>query len=567
MKRVLALLLVILLLAGCVYTDTPGGTEDTTVPTQTTEPPAPGLYDPKNPVEQQTAGAVRAYPLDGPCDGLLLMGDRLLLYYLNEQLRINAFSGDELTLETTASHHLQPQADGQGVQVTEAGLSYYNPGTNTLVILDDQLREKYSVSLPIEIQGIPVVNEQMDTVYYCTSEGIRAMDLETGIAHMLRQQENFNGGLYQTCFDGKLLVCTITDSDGSTVTEFVQSENGLQVGQDAHLQGVKSYGSLYFLYRDPEDATIYQFGSGDGDLQVFTPGNGAAEVVCALELGGVLTVSTAETAVILDFYDLSSGLRTASVTMEGVGGLSAFTVDPRGYVWFLDENHVLYRWEVSKSDAEDETLYTSPWYTSDAPNTDGLVQCQADADAIAQKFGVEIRIWKAAVEAPWDDRIPEHRVAVYEAVLPELEATLGLFPKGFLEELGSICDSGVVRICLVADTSGELGQQEWLDGNAYIAVEVGDDIRAEILRALYRVMDTYVLGETSMLDEWDAEKPAEDRAELFVEAMASNNGEYFEAYGAQSKLRTLCRAIRRAFGLRQYESELPWEQYLDDPLY
>ena len=162
---------------------------------------------------------------------------------------------------------------------------------------------------------------------------------------------------------------------------------------------------------------------------------------------------------------------------------------------------------------------------------------------------------------------PEFRSEVFEAALEEMESVFSLFPEGMLEEMGTICDSGKVSISIVADTGAEPGQQNWVAGNAYIAVEAGTALRTELLRTLYRVMDTYVLGQTSMLDEWDADKPAEDRARFFVEALSADNESFFEDWYEQSKLRTLCRAIRRAFDMRDYEAELPWEQYLDDPLY
>lgn len=567
MKRLLAFLLALTLLTGCAVTAPPSETvETTTEPTQT-EYLGSGIYDPDSVVEQQTAGAVRAYPLQGTCDGVLLMGDMLLLYFPGDHTQLNAYTGDDLYLTTTVSRYPQIPADGVGIQVLENGLSYYSKGSKTLVILDEGLQEKHKVSLPDELQGIPVVSQDMTTVCYYTPEGIRALNLETGIAHMLRQQENRGSALTQSIFDGEMLVCVTTDEDGNTQTEIIQTSNGLKVAEDSAVQTIDTYGQAYFVLRNSDDTTVYQFGTGGDALQRFTPATADAEVISALELGGVLTVSVAETGSALDFYDLGSGLRTASVTLEAVTGIRDVAVDAKGYIWFLDDENILYRWEVSKSAVVDETVYTTPWYTSTTPDTDGLAECQKEADRIGQQYAVEIRIWKDAVLEPWDDMTQEFRVEVFENALPVLEQTLSIFPEGFLEQLGTICDSGKVTISLVADVGYNGSQIEWANGNAYIAVGLGDDLQTETLRMLYRVMDTYVLGKNSILDDWNADKPAEDRAQWFVEAMTAENEDYFASTSAQRKLRTLCRAIRYAFDLRKYGSMLPWEQYLNEPLY
>lgn len=566
MKRLLALLLVLTLLAGCTVTQPTEPTQQTEPPTtESTEPPVPSLYDPENVLEQQTNGAIRVYPLGSEYDGMLLMGERLVLYDWDEQTIMKAYTGAELRLDATASHHIQMPTNSHAIRTNEEMLCCYSAGTNTLLVLNDQLQEKYRITMPEDIQGIPVVDADMDTAYFCTPEGIRALDLDTGIAHMLRQQENYTGTAYTQFFDGALMGITVTYSDGSVATEFVSTETGLQAGRDGSLQFVNTYGDRFFLKRGEQENRTYLFGTRNGEIFEFLLAD-QRNVYPVLELGGVMLARDEGSGIVLDFFDLDSGLRTASVTLEGVETIGAMAADPRGHIWIMDDD-TLYRWDVSKSPVSDETVYTSPWYTGEDPNEEGLILCQEDADVLGEKYGLTVRIWKDAVQMPWEKMIPEFRVEIFEAALTEMDAVLSVFPEGMLEELGQICDSETVYICIVADTGTEQGQQAWMDGDAYIAVEAGDNLRTELLRTLYRVMDTYVLGQTSMLDEWDAEKPAEDRARFFVEAMAEDNEDFFDGYWDQGKLRTLCRAIRRAFGMRYYEAELPWEQYLDDPLY
>lgn len=568
MKRLLAFLLALTLLAGCtVIQPTEPPTQPTQAPTAPpTEPPKPSLYFSESAVETQTGGAVRVYPLNGYCDGMFLLGDRVVLYYLDEQTQFKAYTGLELTQDAVATGSILFPEDSADIQVTAQGVFCYDPSSHTAVIMNRQLQEIKRVELPREIQGVPVINDEMNTVYFCTDGGIRALDLSTGIAHMLRQQEAYPGVLLGACFGGELLMCAVPDASGGEAVEFVSTETGLQAGKDEGLRWVKTEGQRYILERTEYQQTEYLFGSRDEDVIRSLKPENADAVFPLVGMDSVVTVTEGKADTTLDLYSLETGLRTSSVTAEIVGTVRNVVADANGAVWFMDDQN-LYRWEPSMSPAEDETVYTQPWGSSTDPNEAGLLQSQADAAALGETYGLEIRVWKDAVLEPWEKMTPESRADVLDAALEELGSVLAIFPEGMLEELGSICDQNAVTVSIVADTGMEQGQVTWLDGNAYIAVESGDTLRTELLRTLYRVMDTYVMGKNSILDEWDADKPAEDRARYFVEALTPDNEEFFEGWYAQEKLYTLCRAVRRAFGYRYYEAELPWEQYLDEPLY
>lgn len=568
MKRLLAFLLAMMLLAGCTVvqpTEPTTPTQPTEAPTAPpTEPPKPSLYRPTE-VETKTDGAVRVYPLQGYCDGMFLLGNRVVLYYLDEQTQLKAYTGQELTLDTVVSSHL-PFSESDGAQVTEQGIFLYDPSIHTAVLMNRQLQETKRVELPQGIQGIPVINREMNTVYFCTSEGIRALDISTGIAHMLRQEDGYSGVLLGGCFGGDLLMCAVSGAPGGDYVEFVSTQTGLQVGKDAAVRWVKTEGQEYLLERMDHTETVCLFGSREEDvIQRIKPATADA-VFSLVEQGSVLAVTEGKFDTTLDMYSLETGLRTASVTAEIVGAVRNVVADPSGDVWFMDDQN-LYRWEPGKSAAQDETVYTQPWYTDTDPNEAGLAQNRLDASALGETYGLEIRVWKDAVLAPWEKMTPEFRTEVFAGALEEMESVFAIFPEGMLAELGTICDRETVSISIVADTGMEQGQVTWRDGNAYIAVEPGQTLRTELLRTLYRVMDTYVMGKNSILDEWDADKPAEDRARYFVEALTPDNEDFFEGWYAQEKLYTLCRAVRRAFGYRYYEAELPWEQYLDEPLY
>lgn len=565
MKRLFALLLVAALLSGCVSTPTEPTTEPTMQPTtEPTQPSVPTLYDPDSDLEQSTGGAVRAYSLSGYCDGMILVGGRVVLYYRDEQTQFKLYSGEELRLDGTATNHVPVPADNGQIQATKDSVRYFDQSTNTLVFLGADLQQRYRLELPDSIQGSPVVNSAMDAVYFCTQDGIRVMDISVGIAHMLRQQADYNGVLIGSCFDGELLVCSVTDAEGRTATDFISAETGLSAGKGGNIRWIDSVGKRYLLELDTEEGAVYLFGSRDGEVSQFRAGEG--QVYSALARNGALVLQQTGDGWRMDLFDLDSGLRTASVVLPGVQEVRNVAVDEQGYIWFLTEAR-LCRWDPSGSPVSDETVYTAPWQSGGQDDETGLAQIKTDAEVLEQQYGLDIRIGEDAVQAPWDNMTAEYRVQLLSQALEEMESVFSLFPEGMLAELGTVCDSGAVCVSVVADTGAEMGQQTWADGNAYIAVETGDSFRQELLRTLYRVMDTYVLNKNSILDEWNAEKPAEDRARFFVEALTPDNGDFFASYTAQEKLYDLCNAIRRAFGMRYYEAELPWEQYLDDPLY
>lgn len=567
MKRLLAFLLAILLLTGCTALPDPTEPQVTPPPTETEAPLGPALYRESGAVEQSTNGAVWTWPLERNCGGVLLMGNTVLLYFSGEQTQLNAYVGEDLRLKTSVSRYPRLPEDGNGIQITDQGLSYYSPEENALVVLDKSLREIHKHILPDNIQGIPVVSPDLRQAYYSTGGEIRVLDLSTGIGHLLRQQPDQASVLTGSCLDGTLLVMVTESEDGTVKTSFLRSADGLEVGTDATLDVAVSGKDLYFLHRGTGGIPTYLFGKGEEPLNLFTPAQPAARVFPVLELEMVVTAWEEEDATLLECYDLNSGLRTAAVTLPGITGVRNIIADPAGNLWFLNDQNTLCRWTPAASGVEDETVYTALWETDHNPDADALADCRAKAEALGQKYGVALRLWRDAITAPWERLTAENRVEVYTHMLEVTDQVLGLFPEGFLSQLGTVSDNGLLTVSLVADAGPQGSQQTWLNGNAHLAVEPGDTMDAELLRSIYRVMDTYVLGKNSMLDDWKADKPAEDRAQLFVDAMMPDNGELFDTASAQRELRTLCRAIRDAFEMKKYESQLPWEQYLEDPLY
>jgi hypothetical protein len=144
-----------------------------------------------------------------------------------------------------------------------------------------------------------------------------------------------------------------------------------------------------------------------------------------------------------------------------------------------------------------------------------------------------------------------------------MERVLAAFPEGMIGKLASISSTGVTSVSIVrGEEDTARSHFKWNERSTYIALENGEDAEAAFLEALYRVMDTYLLNDNSILDEWYEDDPVSDRAMIFRYAMSAGQAEFFEDEDNWDKLDQLCESIREAFELEDYEGELLWEQYL-----
>ena len=152
--------------------------------------------------------------------------------------------------------------------------------------------------------------------------------------------------------------------------------------------------------------------------------------------------------------------------------------------------------------------------------------------------------------------------------------------------------------------SGDNRALYWANGTCHVFL-TGENTAESFLWALGNAVDTRVLGNSFDYDKWDdlnpwwfdytydyeknlkrsdPEKllegsercftdlvamsfPTEDRSRLFANAMLDENAEMFEASAMQKKLRTICVAIREAYGWEDSEEIYPWEQYLKKPIH
>jgi hypothetical protein len=599
MKRMLAALLMLLLLTGCNLVE-PGGTNPAGDTTAATQPTEPGIYHSASDVEEATHGAVRHYLVDGNCHAVAVVGGNVVLFYENE---LRAYAGDELRLVKALSMQTTEFPGYPDVQVTADAMGYYDEAAHAVVMLNASLKEVARVRLPEDVQGGFVLADTLDVLYYCTADAVRGYNLKTGTSHLLRQQSYDAQLLKQNCFGGDILGCEIYTRDRNYIA-YISAKTGELLGSAANADGLSTGGEYYFLPVADGESVDYLFGVMGEAPQCLHPDLENTTIHTALPMGGVFTEKQ-DNGLHLSYYDLTSGRKTAAVTLPGVAGavMESWADAENNCLWLLVGDSAgadaLYRWDLKKSASGDETVYSGPRYTAKNPDTEGLAQCAADAAALGQKYGVEITIGDAPAGCAYA-LTEEYRVERVREGLTALDAALARYPEGVLPKLAS----GKLRLILVRQIHGQRNAcQYWSGDTACVVVELGDDLTAAVDNGVYHVLDTYLFNHSSILDQWadmnpkgfkydmnDADYvnrkdeshlagekrsfvdslsmsyPVEDRAAVFAAAMGTDNQEVFSGDRMQQKLLTLCKAIRDAFKWKKSEENYIWEQYLTESI-
>ena len=602
MKRFLLILLAALLLAGCSREQPPQETTEPTgstesVPTQATEP---GLYVPNSAIEQQTAGAVRTYALEGNgWFGLASVGTNLLLTGENAMLLL---SGEEGWMAARAVTDTLSAASETDTYTT--GVAYYAADSRKVVVLDAQLQQVTQLELPETVIGTPVISLIRNEVYYFTGADIRAMNITTGISRLLRQQSNVEALLPDDYFDGNVLSCRIKDSDGAVRIEYFSSETGQTFSEEQGIFEMRTVKDRYFIQRMDNQTHQMIFGTRDGEPQSFLaslPAVGGFAPV--LEMNGMVSYEETEDGLMLSFYNLTTGKRTAQVSLAGVESLAAVHCDGT-YVWVLtagEESQTLYRWEIAKSPMTDEATYTGPFYTPENPDTEGLQECQTLANTYAKQYGVKLNIWQNAMKVTGEYTVvPEHQPQVIQDMLEALQPTLALFPEKVLLKT---VEAGWIQIGLVRSIDGDRDWVHfWQDGDCWILISSQADAVDAFTQGVAYAIDSHVLGNSRDFDfdRWNPLNPEgftyansydvtpqqaylegdtraftdelamsyihEDRCRVFYNAMLADNADMFSSSTMQAKLQRLCMGIREAYGLQKCEKTYTWEQYLKTSL-
>ena len=594
MKKLIVIFLA-LLLCGCGAKSSPDGAGSPTENNNEAEQaPLISLYDADNAVEQATSGAVRAYPLgDGVYAGLVPFGEKLLVVSGDGVLTL--LQGDNGEIAATEATDLSDSWGQMDLRTGKQGVAYYAEDYRELVVLDGNLQQTKRVPLPEDILGKPVIQLDRGEVFYCTGGDIRAINIQSGVSRLVRTHGCMSQELLGSFFDDSLLSCFVVDEQGAESIIYVESETGRELGEDTLLGKFYTYGQNYYALRNEDGVQQKLFGSRDGEvMSLDVQGD---NLVPVLAMNGAVRYEQTQDGLFLEYYDLAEGRITAQTTLSGVEGVTTI-VSGETYVWILS-GQTLYRWDTAMHPVEGSPVCTSHRYTADAPDTDGLAQCQSRADKLAQDYGFTLQIWEEAAAGGKNyGAVAEYQVSTIQAMLDEVEAVLEKLPKDFLSITGS------VRVCLVRSLeNGEDCALYWAGGTCHVILTC-NNVTDSLLWGLGNAVDSHVLGNSFDYDTWeelnpwwfdytydheenlqrsDPEQflegdsrayteitamsfPTEDRSRLFANALMEDNAEMFASDTMQKKLRAICIAIREAYGWEDSTEVFTWEQYLKKPI-
>lgn len=581
-------MIVMLLLTGCAVQEEPD--VSTTVSTEPTQPP--GLYVPGSALEKKTDGAVRLYTLPGENYlELSAIGDQLLLISQGETATLTVLTGAECI--PTVEMSMDGDLLAGSYRALYNGFAYYDEAENQAIFLDPQLQEVSCITLPADIQGLPVFSPDGSEIFYCAGQEIRGLEVERKISRRIKTHNYKSLELLECYFEGKLLACRVADEKDGVNTVYISSQTGATTHNDNYIDDIYTYDDTFVAFRT--DGIVKQriVGTNGADMQQLNVE--ASSAFGAPALGGVVTYSMADGGINLSFYDIATGKKTAAVTLENTAEPKLFYADRWSRcVWMVTTDpetsrQQLLRWNIKASMVNEDAVYTTTLFTAAAPDTQGLETCEDRASELNKTHGVRIRIWEQAVKYPGTYTLAtEYQPAAIQKVLNELEPVLAEFPKNFLRK--SITSQ--IRICIVRSVDKEVKSvQYWDKDDAYIVLSPGVDVRTAFLKGLGYVIDSHVLGNCSKFDTWDTLNPegfaygtadkalltgdarafvneasmvsaVEDRSSIFFQAMLPDNADVFQSEIMQMKLHTVCIGIRDAWNLERKEETYPWEQYL-----
>lgn len=616
MMRLLGVFLVLcVLLCGCAQENTNDSTpfdESTQSATQPSEETAPtGIYEPESELEKTTGGAVHSFNVNsGAYDSFPIQDAATVVLRQEDGIGVlELYVGDTLVPENSATL-------GQGVFpaaahfcVTEQGLAYYDAVDTAMVFLDHHLREIGRMQMPKEIIGVAWISPEWKTVYYCTDDGICALDLQTGISRLLIEQKVLSCEITGLLSNGTVLRCLVSLDNGRTQTIFVDASSGALLCEAAPSDGLDIWEDRYFLIQYENTIRQLRFGTEETGEVLWPLEDGV--LLPMLQDNALIVKTVNDNALNLTYYRLDNGSRAAAVTLEGITEISNHYSDGKGGLWFLahdkDNDVKLCHWDIAKSPTDDETDYSTPYFTAQEPDLEGLTQFENALESLEKRFSVDFLLWTDAVQMAPENQtfVGEHMVQVYERFLAQLEQTLAIFPDDFYK---MATGEQQLQIALVRSISGDPEKGSlpnstnlmfWKGDVPVIVLALGDDMERAFYHAAAHLIDTQVLSKSTAFYEWNTLNPdgfaydndyiinldktdttyaegdnryfidvysmsyaREDRATIFEYGCIEGNEAYFRSTVIQEKLRRICKGIREAFDLEEIAEAFAWEQYL-----
>ena len=601
--QILLCLLLALLLAGCGNSqqESENGAID---PTASQPHPDTGFYVPDSEVEQLSGGAVKYYALpEGNYSELLPFGENFLLLNIGEDTQIELLVGQTLTSAVKTKVTGKITAANGSLQLGAEGLAYWDPSEGTLVFLNASLREISRMQMPAEILGTPWLAPSWSELYYCTASGVYVLDMHTGISRILRQQRAKWQSITGVLMDGRVLQCD-TESGGSRVTVFIDAKTGETLETGNHFTEVKTSGENWYCAMKSGTVQEYLVGCGQQMWNLW-PGEGTEKMLPLPERNAVVSYQETQDGCRLEYYDVSTGKRSASVDLPGLKDAGKLCVDgTTGDIWFLvydrsKQINGICRWIPENSPVEDPQDYRAMHYTRENPDTAGLEMLRQEVEALEKTYGIKLLLGDRPGEVTPEGYLfeTEYLVQAYEAYLPQMEQLLSQFPQGFFRTLAQRTNTKTLFIGLVRGISESPASsnvaQYWLREDAYLMLPLGENLEQSFYHGIMHAIETRVLSVTSAYYDWETLNPEgfaygvensngeylqdgnqwfanasamtserEDRAFTMEYACAAGNADLFRSPNMQKKLQMLCKGIRQAFKLQEREETFLWEQYI-----
>ena len=587
--RLLAALLAVLLLAGCA--SQPAETKQATG--------EDALHVPGHSLETRTSGIMQVFPTeaDSFCQ-LWAMGEDLLLQSGGVLTRL---SGPNLTPQARMEAQTVLHSGGDGVWLFDG---------SAVSVLDENFTLLQTVSVPDPVVGVPGLDEDGRALYYLTDGSLKKLDLASGLASLLRDGMTFTDGSVSGLGAGSLLL-HLTDEEGTGSTLLLSAADGSTLHPELTVSDASRMETgLCVLLEDGQAVLLPE----EGEASRVLLREGEQVLGFLPEINGLYTAISGSTGVTVGLYDLSAGVLRSSVLLPDIDLAGQCRVTSDGNIYLTAHSAAenawwILKWNYTAFPPESKESCLEPYYTRDNPDNAGQAACRAQAQTLGKRYGITVLVFGEAAEAaPWDYAFtPAYRVDKTQWALTDLESTLAAFPEGFLEALKQDWDD--LTVCIVDSIrgtaeSGSLDSAEGLQfqngAHYYIALAPQDEdsLKHTLFHEFSHLIDTQVMNRSSAYDNWNDLNPqdfaysldvnadmtpykalltgpdrafvddyamtfpSEDRARIFECACTPGNREIFDSPIMQAKLRQICTGIREAFGLKNTEETLLWEQYL-----
>lgn len=570
MKKLLALALAALLLTGCAA-ESPAPTEPSLPETTPATEEVIITHESVELLEFDYEDAYAAAP----------MGEDLLLFCNMDKTTLVKISGRNHKELASISTGVPVNPGTSTLQISESGVCYATE--EEYIFLDENLEEIDRITLP-DAWGRGAVTADQQTIYYSTGSELWVYSRENGLHRPLRETLHTGLILESLELNDSVLVCQVDDA-----TLFYSTATGeLLYAHDVAVT-LSSAGDLWLAKTSDGGRNQIAFGGG-AEPQALKDFESFADVT--LVSGGVLITSQTEETHTIRFLNLTDSTE-AAIALDGDAFVTNAWNDS-GILWISFDDGRLLRWEPEDADMQAASCI-APYFSRENPDTEGLAALEPTIAQLEDTYGVKIHIFEDAVVAqPVGITLSsEYQVETLTEGLSALELALSRFTPEFLAKAGKASGDGKVHISLVRAVTGEGCIQFWDAGIAHIILEVNDDLQRNFFHGIGHIIDARVLTECTALDGWKSlnpqgfsylydytaeadtaafpgafadsigmVSPVEDRASVFTAAMQQDAGDTFESGTMQRKLSTLCNGIRKAFGMKNAEEPLPWEQYL-----